>query len=112
MSARMEGEDIAEKLSEMLKVLASPIRLRILALCLDGERTSRELREFLGLSKPLLIMHLRKLVDAGFLEFRAELDETRMIVRKHYRTRNLELCVGTKVLREIAEHMEQGRKEG
>jgi len=47
------------------KVLSNPIRLKILALCIEKERSSRELREKLGISKPLLIVHLRKLISMG-----------------------------------------------
>jgi predicted transcriptional regulator len=73
---------------------------------LNRERTSRELREFLGISKPLLISHLRKLMSAGLLEYRVEFDEKRMIVRKYYKTKDVELCL-SKILREIAEELEK-----
>lgn len=99
----MDTTNIAERLAELLKVLANPIRLKILALCLSKERTSRELREELGISKPLLIAHLRKLVDSGLLEYRTELDEERMIVRKYYKTKSFEICVNSEILEEIFE---------
>lgn len=97
--------DLAENLAELLKVLANPTRLKILALCLSEERTSRELREILKISKPLLIAHTRKLVNAGLLEYRAEMDERRMIVRKYYRTRIFEICVTHELLKEISEEL-------
>ncbi|WP_240921886.1 helix-turn-helix transcriptional regulator [Thermococcus sp. ES12] len=82
-----------KRLSETFKALSSPTRLRILVLCAGREKTSRELREMLGISKPLLISHLRKLLNAGLLEYRVELDEKRMIVRKYYRTRADVPCI-------------------
>ncbi|ALM74473.1 ArsR/SmtB family transcription factor [Thermococcus barophilus] len=85
--------DIADRGAEIFKSLANPIRLRILALCLNKERTSKELREILGISKPLLISHLRKLINAGLLEYRIELDEKKMIVKKYYRTKNVDICL-------------------
>lgn len=39
-------------------------------------------------------------MNSGFLEYRVEFDEKRMIVRKYYRTKNLDLCIMT-VLEEI-----------
>ena len=102
----MDEVNLAESLTGLLKVLASPIRLKILALCLFKERTSRELREKLKISKPLLISHLRKLVNMGLLEYRTELDEERMIVRKYYRTRNFEVCINSEVLKKIFEELE------
>ncbi len=105
----MDMTNLAERLAEVLKVLASPVRLRILALCLSEERTSRELREKLGLSKPLLISHLRKLVNAGLLEYRVELDEDRMIVRKYYRTKDFEICINSEILSEILRDIKSDR---
>jgi predicted transcriptional regulator len=101
----MDDADIVENLVELLKVLANPIRLKILALCLSKEMTSRELRSELKLSKPLLISHLRKLVNTGMLDCRVELDRKRMIVRKYYRTRNFEICINSRVLEEIFENL-------
>ncbi|HDH07051.1 MAG TPA: ArsR family transcriptional regulator [Thermoproteales archaeon] len=97
------SRDLAEEIAYRFKVLSNPIRLRILALCLAGERTSRELRESLGISKPLLIAHLRKLVNAGFLTYRVEVDEERGIVRKYYRTVNgFRVCIDEEDLRAIS----------
>jgi len=76
-----------------------------LALCLNEEKTSKQLRETLGISKPLLISHLRKLTNNGLLEYRVEFDEKRMIVRKYYRTKNVDLCMRA-VLEEIIREME------
>ncbi len=101
----MHSTDLAERFAELLKVIANPIRLKILALCLVEERSSRELRETLGISKPLLITHLRKLVNSGLLEYRTELDEDKMIVRKYYRTKDLEICLTREILQEIYEEL-------
>ena len=95
-------EDVAERVAKIFKALANPLRLKILALCLDKERSSRELREILGISKPLLIAHLKKLVELGLLEYSTELDSQKMIVRKYYRTsRNIRICLDEKVLEKI-----------
>ncbi|WP_456452050.1 ArsR family transcriptional regulator [Thermococcus sp.] len=80
------------------------MRLKILALCLNEEKTSKQLREALGISKPLLISHLRKLLNSGFLEYRVEFDEKKMVVRKYYRTKDLDLCMMS-VLEEIIRDM-------
>jgi len=96
---------------KVLKALSNPVRLKILALCSIKERSSRELRELLNLSKPLLIVHLRKLLDAGLLEYRAELDERRMITRKYYRTiENLKICIDIEILSRIAEMLESRKR--
>ena len=91
-------DDPLENLSKMLTVLSHPTRLRILALCAVKERTARELREELGISKPLLIAHLKQLINYGFLESRAGIDEQRFIVRKHYKTRKFKIEISDETL--------------
>ena len=91
-------DDPLENLSKMLAVLSHPTRLRILALCAARERTARELREELGISKPLLIAHLKQLINYGFLESRAEIDEQRFIVRKYYKTRKFKIEISDETL--------------
>jgi DNA-binding transcriptional ArsR family regulator len=50
-----------------LKVLAHPVRWRILRLCLDQSLTNQQVAEFLGLSPATTLRHVRALSDAGFL---------------------------------------------
>lgn len=49
------------------KALAHPLRLRILRLCLDEERTNKELAQSLGKDPGTVLHHVRILVDGGFL---------------------------------------------
>jgi DNA-binding transcriptional ArsR family regulator len=49
------------------RALAHPLRLRILRLCLDEERTNKELAEALGRDPGTVLHHVRMLVDGGFL---------------------------------------------
>ncbi len=97
----MARKGFVDEISELLKILSHPIRLKILTLCSKREFTSRELREYLGISKPLLISHLKKLITGGFLEYRIELDEERMIVRKFYKTKEFEICVNSELLKKM-----------
>lgn len=57
-----------DALLAVLKAAAEPTRLRILALCGEGELTVSELTEILGQSQPRVSRHLRLLADAGLLE--------------------------------------------
>ncbi len=92
------GEDPLVNLAKILAVLSHPTRLKILALCAVRERTARELREELGISKPLLIAHLKKLINYGFLESRAEIDKNRFIIRKYYKTKKFEIKISDEIL--------------
>ena len=55
-----------------LKAAGEPSRLRLLALCAQGELTVRELTQILGQSQPRVSRHLKLLCEAGLLERRRE----------------------------------------
>lgn len=57
-----------EQLLSQLKALADPVRLRLVALCRQGECAVSELTEVLQQSQPRVSQHLKQLVDAGLLE--------------------------------------------
>ena len=61
-----EDADDAEQ-ERRARALASPLRLRILRLCLHEARTNKELADELGLNPGTLLHHIRTLVDTGFL---------------------------------------------
>jgi DNA-binding transcriptional ArsR family regulator len=50
------------------KALASPLRLRILRVCLHEPHSNKEIAETLGKDPATVLHHVRKLVDTGFLE--------------------------------------------
>lgn len=49
------------------KALASPLRLRILRICLGEARTNREIADVLSRDPASVLHHVRTLVDTGFL---------------------------------------------
>lgn len=51
-----------------MKTLADPSRLRLVALCRQGECSVSELARVIGQSQPRVSQHLRQLCDAGLLE--------------------------------------------
>lgn len=57
-----------EDLLNALKALAEPTRLRILAICREGELTVSELVRVLGQSQPRVSRHLRLLTEGGVLD--------------------------------------------
>lgn len=50
------------------RALSSPLRLRILRLCLHHARTNKEIADLLGLNPASTLHHVRTLVATGFLE--------------------------------------------
>jgi ubiquinone/menaquinone biosynthesis C-methylase UbiE len=57
-----------DELLSGLRAVAEPTRLRLLALCAQGELTVSELTEILGQSQPRVSRHLKLLCDAGLLD--------------------------------------------
>ncbi len=63
-------EDSAIELAAAFKVLADPVRLRLLSLIAaapDGTACSCDLEEPVGKSQPTVSHHLKKLTDAGLI---------------------------------------------
>ncbi|MFN4309104.1 MAG: ArsR/SmtB family transcription factor [Ferrovibrio sp.] len=67
----MSQPDTAQTLDTLMAALraaAEPTRLRLLALCAQGELTVSELTQILGQSQPRVSRHLKLLCEAGLLE--------------------------------------------
>lgn len=61
-----------DNLLDGLRAAAEPTRLRLLALCAQGELTVSELVQILGQSQPRVSRHLKLLCDAGLLDRQPE----------------------------------------
>ena len=59
----MTGDDLIE----LLAALANPIRVRIVARLAEGRQYVSQLAREIGVSRPLLHMHLQKLEAAGLV---------------------------------------------
>ncbi len=79
------------------KALGSPIRLRILRLCLHDELTNQQLAARLECDPSTLHYHARILLDAGFLERAEPRRGSRGALEKPYRSTGLSwtLDIGT-----------------
>lgn len=67
--AALSGSDLLEALS----ALANPHRLQIITALVNETNYVSQLAREIGISRPLLIMHLKKLEDAGLVRSRLEL---------------------------------------
>ncbi len=57
-----------DMLVQRLKALGDPVRLRLVALCRQGECSVSELTRVTGQSQPRISQHLKQLCEAGLLE--------------------------------------------
>jgi DNA-binding transcriptional ArsR family regulator len=64
-----------EELLTILTAVANPLRLRVIAELADGRVHVSELARRLGISRPLLYMHLDRLEKAGIVTGHLELSE-------------------------------------
>src|SRR5262250_1409332 len=71
----MELELTSDELLAVLTAMANPHRLRIIAELADGRVHVSELARRLGMSRPLLYMHLDRLEKAGLVTGQLELSE-------------------------------------
>lgn len=95
--ARQTGDDLVE----MLAALANPIRLRIIATLAGGRDYVSRLAREIGVSRPLLHMHLQRLEAAGLVAGSLELSEDGKAV-KYYEVTDFELHLTASVLAEAA----------
>jgi DNA-binding transcriptional ArsR family regulator len=86
------GDDLVE----MLAALANPIRLRIVAKLAGGRDYVSHLAREMGISRPLLHMHLQRLEAAGLIVGNLELSEDGKAMKFYQVTEfNLQLSAST-----------------
>ena len=74
MKGKAPRPSAGDQLLAMLSALANPHRLRIIAaLSSDGRNYVSQLAREIGISRPLLHLHLQKLEEAGLVTSRLEL---------------------------------------
>src|SRR5215813_2934071 len=95
---RPTGDDLVE----MLAALAHPIRLRIVAALAGGRDYVSHLAREMGVSRPLLHMHLQRLEAAGLIAGSFELSEDGKAM-KYYEVTDFDLHLTASVLAEAAE---------
>jgi ArsR family transcriptional regulator len=103
--ARPTGDDLVE----MLAALANPIRLRIIATLAGGRDYVSHLAREIGVSRPLLHMHLQRLEVAGLIVGSLELSEDGKAM-KYYEVTNFDLYLNPATLAEAVETLTRTEK--
>ena len=68
----MDMEPRMAEAAQLMEMLSQPVRLKLLCILLDGERSVLNLADETGLSQPAMSHHLRKLREAGLVGTRRE----------------------------------------
>ena len=64
----LQDTESLDNLLDGIRAAADPSRLRLLAICSQGEWTVSELVQILGQSQPRISRHLKILAEAGLLD--------------------------------------------
>lgn len=91
------GDDLVE----MLAALSNPLRLRIVAQLAVGRDYVSHLARVIGISRPLLHMHLRRLEAAGLIAGNLELSDDGKAM-KYYQVTDFSLHLTASTLAEAA----------
>jgi DNA-binding transcriptional ArsR family regulator len=97
----MTSHPTGDELVEMLAALANPIRLRIMAVLSGGRDYVSHLAREIGVSRPLLHMHLQRLEAAGLITGALELSEDGKAM-KYYSVTNFDVHLTAATLAEAA----------
>ncbi|TDD15293.1 ArsR/SmtB family transcription factor [Nonomuraea diastatica] len=95
------AEPTGDELVEMLAALANPLRLRIVATLAGGRDYVSHLAREIGVSRPLLHMHLRRLEAAGLISGTLELSADGKAM-KYYEVTGFDLHLTAPALAEAA----------
>ncbi len=94
-----------DKLLAMLSALANPHRLRVIAALARGGRSYvSQLARQIGISRPLLHLHLQKLQEAGLVESRLELSSDGKALN-YYEVRDFVLALSPEAIAAAAQSL-------
>jgi DNA-binding transcriptional ArsR family regulator len=99
-----------DHLVEMLAALANPLRLRIVAKLAGGRDYVSHLARDIGVSRPLLHLHLQRLEAAGLIAGSLELSEDGKAM-KYYEVTDFDLHLNASALAEAAETLTRSDPE-
>jgi ArsR family transcriptional regulator len=105
-----EGRPTGDDLVEMLAALSNPLRLRIVATLAGGRDYVSHLAREIGVSRPLLHMHLQRLEAAGLVSGSLELSEDGKAM-KYYEVTDFDLRLTASTLAEAAKTLRRSDPE-
>ena len=104
------SQPTGDDLVEMMAALANPIRLRIVATLVDGPDYVSHLAREIGVSRPLLHMHLQRLEAAGLIVGHLELSNDGKAM-KFYEVADFDLHLSASALAEAAKSLTKSDPE-
>ncbi len=93
-----------DELAALLNTLGNKHSLSILAELADGEQYVSELAEKIGISRPLLYLHLKKLENVGLVEGEIRHFDEPPYTKKYYRANDFYIEVTLKHIQDIVKN--------
>jgi len=90
-----------KSLAQLLDALGNEHSLKIMGVLASGECFVSELAKMVGISRPLLYLHLKKLENAGLVESEIRHFEEPPYTKKFYKAKNFELILSLDKIKEI-----------
>ena len=90
-----------QSLVQILDSLGNEHSLKVMAILASGECFVSELAKMVGISRPLLYLHLKKLENAGLVESEIRHFEEPPYTKKFYKAKNFELKLSLDSIKEI-----------
>ncbi len=88
-------------LAKILDALGNEHSITIMAVLAEGERYGSELAKIVGISRPLLYLHLKKLENSGLVESEIRHFDEPPYTKKFYKAKNFELILSLSMIKEI-----------
>jgi len=85
----------------ILDALGNEHSLKVMAILASGECFVSELAKMVGISRPLLYLHLKKLENAGLVESEIRHFDEPPYTKKFYKAKNFELKLSLNSIKEI-----------
>jgi len=90
-----------KSLVQVLDSLGNEHSLKVMAVLASGECFVSELAKMVGISRPLLYLHLKKLENAGLVESEIRHFDEPPYTKKFYKAKNFELKLSLNSIKEI-----------
>lgn len=100
-----------DELLLVLEALSNPHRLMIISHLSDGKQYVSQLARELGISKPLLYLHLQKLGEANLVSSEMEILESGKAA-KYYMLKSFQFEINSQVIHSLTQSLTLKKKHG
>ncbi|MEH7120501.1 helix-turn-helix domain-containing protein [Neobacillus vireti] len=90
-----------DNLLKFLEALSNPYRLKIIAVLHSEKLNVSELARVLGISRPLLYLHLQRLEDADLIKGHHEISESGKAM-KYFEVNSFNIALSEQIIAELA----------